>query len=112
MKKITEYGFISSKKDEKLIIERLNEFLAPLKRTFAKNKSDSYLKGYLPYVYKYVYFNLNKDVGTFMELIPNEDIKDNYKYPDNKNVAWIFRVFDFIRVWKHRGLNFKRSCYK
>jgi hypothetical protein len=88
----TVYGFICNKKDEKLIMGRLNDFLSQYDRTFSKSKSKGLLEVHLPLKYKHIYFNLNKDTGTFMELTPNEDSEGNYRYLNNRDLGWIFRV--------------------
>jgi len=92
MKNVTEYGLVSTVKDEKQIFESLNSFLAPLQRKFAKVKNASYLKAYAPYKYKYIYSNLNKDMGTNMELFPNADTANKLNHPKQKDVAWILKV--------------------
>lgn len=92
MKQKTVYGFICSKKDEKLIIGRLNEFLEQYNRVFAKSKSKTLLEDYLPLKYKHIYLNLNKDTGTYMDLTPNEDSEGVKRYSDNIEVGWILKV--------------------
>ena len=88
----TEYGVISSVKDEKLLHTRLNEYLVDHHRVFAKTKSKSLLDSYLPFVYKHFYFNLNKGMGVYTALYPNQDMKGKYRYPKEKRAAWILTV--------------------
>jgi hypothetical protein len=92
VKKHTDYGFISLAKDEKVIMKSLNEFLDSYNRVFAKTKSKGLLEARLPFVYKHFYFNLNKEMGVYMEVYPNQDIEGRYKYSDYKNVGWILTV--------------------
>ncbi|MEH6978620.1 MULTISPECIES: hypothetical protein [Bacillus] len=84
MKTNTEYGLVTERREEKVIIKHLKQFLANDKRTISKIKNPSLLESKLPFKYKYFYFNLNKEMGTYIALFPNRDEDSNYKYPDNK----------------------------
>lgn len=92
MKKNTEYGFVALAKEEKFIMKRLNEFLERYNRMFSKSKNKDLLKARLPFIYKHFYFNLNKEMGVYMELYPNQDNEGKYKYLEYKNVGWILKV--------------------
>lgn len=59
---------------------------------FAKTKCKSLLDSYLPFVYKHFYYNLNKGMGVYIALYPNQDTKGKYRYPDEKRTAWILTV--------------------
>ncbi|MEB3052721.1 hypothetical protein [Bacillus pseudomycoides] len=92
MKTNTEYGLVTERKEEKVIIKYLKQFLANDKRTISKTKNPPLLESKLPFKYKYFYFNLNKEMGTYIALFPNRDEDSNYKYPDNKEASWILQV--------------------
>ncbi|WP_053595848.1 MULTISPECIES: hypothetical protein [Lysinibacillus] len=64
---------------------------------FSKNKNKDLLKAQLPFIYKHFYFNLNKEMGVYMELYPNQDNEGKYKYSENKNIGWILK----IRILNH-----------
>ena len=68
MKKNTEYGFVALAKEEKLIMKSINEYLERYNRMFSKNKNKDLLKAKLRFIYKHFYFNLNKEMGVYMEL--------------------------------------------
>ena len=92
MKKYTEYGFIAEAKDGPAIFKNLNLFLGKYKRKFVKSKGAAQLSGHLPQKYAFVYFNLNKDMVTYMEVFENQDTRGKYAYPKHKNVNWILEV--------------------
>jgi len=92
MKKYTEYGFISEATDGATIFKNLNAFMGKYKRKFVKSKGVAQLGGHEPQKYAYVYFNLNKDMATYMEVFENKDTRGKYAYPKNKNVNWILEV--------------------
>ncbi|APZ47431.1 hypothetical protein BW723_14555 [Polaribacter reichenbachii] len=92
MKKHTIYGIKSSAKDEKIIVQRVNDYLKTLDRTMSKTKSKSMLEARLPFVLKYFYWNLNKGTGTWFELFRNEDIEGKYYNNSNKECGWILKT--------------------
>jgi len=92
MKTNVEYGLVTERREEKVIIKYPKQFLANDKRTISKTKSPSLLESKLPFKYKYFYFNLNKEMGTYIALFPNRDEDSKYKYPDNKEASWILQV--------------------
>jgi hypothetical protein len=89
MSKMVEYGFECEGKDEKVLMKALYDFLEPLKRTFSKTNNKSLLNARLPFVYKHIYWNLNKEKQVYIELYPNRDLEGKYKFPNNLNVGWI-----------------------
>ena len=92
MKPFTTYGLKCSKKDEKVLVQRVNEYLKTLDRTMSKAKSKSMLEARLPLILKHFYWNLNKGVGTWFELFPNEDIDGKYYKESNKECGWIIKM--------------------
>jgi hypothetical protein len=85
------FGIICIKKDEKILMERVNAYLKTLDRTTSKAKHPDMLKPYLPFVYKHYYWNLNKGTGTWFDLFPNEDVNEKYILENNKEYGWIFK---------------------
>ncbi|WNJ17896.1 hypothetical protein [Pontibacter sp. G13] len=92
MKPFTTYGLKCSKKDEKNLVFRINEYLASKSRTMSKAKNKSMLDSRLPFVFKHFYWNLNKGVGTWFELFPNEDIEGKYFNETHKDCGWILKT--------------------
>ena len=92
MKPFTTYGLKCSKKDEKTLIKRVNEYLETHSRTMSKAKNKSMPDGYLPFVLKYFYWNLNKGVGTWFELFPNEDVEGKYFNETHKECGWLLKT--------------------
>jgi hypothetical protein len=92
MKPFTTYGLKCSKKDEKALVQRVNEYLETHNRTMSKAKNKSLLDGYLPFVLKHFYWNLNKGVGTWFELFPNEDQEGKCFNERNKECGWIVKT--------------------
>jgi len=86
------YGILCSKEDEAQLIHRVNDYLAKFHRTISKAKNQSMLDGYMPFVLKYYYWNLNKDAGTWFELFCNEDVNGSYFFPNQKEYCWLMRV--------------------
>lgn len=92
MKSITTYGLKSSKKDEKIIVKRVNDYLELHYRTMSKSKNKSLLDSRLPHVLSHIYWNLNKSKGTYFEIFSNEDNEGKYYNEENKNLAWIIKT--------------------
>jgi hypothetical protein len=86
------YGILCSKEDESQLITRVNAYLATFNRTTSKANNKSMLDGYLPFVLKYFYWNLNKDTGTWFELFLNEDSNGKYFFPNHKDYGWLMRI--------------------
>ena len=89
MKPVTTYGLKCAKKDEKILVQRINEYLGTIDRTMSKAKNKSMLKALLPFVLKHFYWNLNKGVGTWFEVFSNEDLEEKYFYEANKDCGWL-----------------------
>ncbi|MDM5188796.1 hypothetical protein QUF99_16175 [Bacillus sp. DX4.1] len=92
-----EYGIVSSEKDEKLMIKNVENFLSSMNRTLSKNKNKSVLEARFPNIYKYIYFNLNKEKRVYLEIHPNNDLEGKYKF-ESKNINWIifFNKLDLV----------------
>src|SRR5215475_574183 len=67
MQPVTIYGIKCSKKDEELLMRRVNGLLATHNRTTSKGTDPSMLKAYEPLKIKYFYWNLNKATGTWFD---------------------------------------------
>jgi hypothetical protein len=89
---ITTFGLCCSVKDEKVLIQRVNDYLATLNRTTSKAKQPSLLEARLPFVLKYFYWNLNKDTSTWLEVHRNQDVRGEWFFPNNKECSWIVRA--------------------
>ncbi len=92
MKPFTTYGIKCVKKDEKNLVKKVNDFLAIYKRTMSKAKNKSLLEAHLPFVYKYFYWNMNKSVGTWFEIFPNEDEKGKFFSEEHKKYGWLIKT--------------------
>lgn len=92
MKSISTYGIKSSKKDERIIVKRVNDYLAIHDRTMSKTKNKSLLDARLPLVLSHFYFNLNKSKGTWFEIFSNEDLNGKYYDEKNKDYGWIMKT--------------------
>ena len=86
------YGLISNERDEKSIIAGLNQYLATLKRTTSKTANRSLLDPYLPFEFKHFYWNLNKSVGIFLAVFPNQDLRGAWVHQQRKDCAWFLQV--------------------
>ena len=89
MTKQTTYEILCQPKDEKTLATRVDEFLATLDRSMSKNKSKSMLEARLPHRIKHFYMNLNKEVGSYFEIFPNEDLDGNFFAVESSDCAWI-----------------------
>lgn len=92
MKAITTYGLVCSAKDERKIVRQINEYLATLKRTLSKTRDKGMLEAYLPFVLKHFYWNLNKGVGTYFSLYPNEDQNGQLAQEAHPECGWLINV--------------------
>jgi len=92
MKPFITYGLKCSKKDEKALVQRINAYLETHNRTMSKSKNKSMLDARLPFVLKHFYWNLNKGLGTFFEIFPNEDQEGNYFKETNKECGWLLKT--------------------
>ena len=99
MKPETTYALRCPKKDERLLLERVNAYLATYHRTTSKARNPSMLARYLPFVVKHFYWNLNKDAGTWFDIYPNEDAEGKHFFPERKDYCWLMRVRIDLRQW-------------
>ena len=92
MSPVTIYGFKCSKKDEKVLMKRVNDFLATHNRTTSRSKNSSLLSAYAPLTIKHFYWNLNKEMGTWFDIYPNEDLNGQYFFPDRQDCGWLMHL--------------------
>lgn len=92
MKPFTIYGLKCSKKDEKVLVKRVNQYLSANDRELSKEKTKATLKKRLPLVLKHFYWNLNKEAGTYFELFPNEDLGGQFFNEKHKECVWLIKV--------------------
>lgn len=89
MKPNTTFGLKCLKKEEKVLVKGINEFLSTIDRTMSKAKNKTMLEDRLPFVLRHFYWNLNKGVGTWFEVYPNEDLEGKYYSEANKDCGWL-----------------------
>jgi hypothetical protein len=99
MKTETFYAFHCSKKEEKHLMERVNNYLAGFDRTTSKTKNQVALTYFLPMVFKHFYWNLNKDTGTYFAIFPNEDSNGAFFFIEQPNLGWLMRVRIDIKTY-------------
>lgn len=92
MKSVTIYGFKCVKKDEKALLQAVNTVLAAHDRTTSKAKNAGLLAAYAPLVLKHFYWNLNRSLGTWFDIYPNEDVHGAFFFPGHKECAWLMHV--------------------
>ncbi len=92
MKLVTIYGFACAKKDEKSVMQAVNELLATHNRTTSKAKSAGLLAAYEPRILKHFYWNLNKEFGTWFDIYPNEDAQGQFFFPSHEELGWLMHV--------------------
>lgn len=102
MKRVTIYGFKCLKKDEKILMKRINDFLATHNRTTSRSKNPSLLSAYAPLTLKHFYWNLNKEMGTWFDVYPNEDINGEYFFPERKDCGWL--MYLTINLKRHANI--------
>ena len=69
------YGWKCLKKDEHVLLKRVNNHLARHRQTITQTKDRKMFDGYRPFVIKHFYWNLNPAMGTWFDVYPNEDLK-------------------------------------
>lgn len=92
LEKETYFGIICERKDEKILVERVNAYLKLLDRTTSKSKNKDLLESHLPFVYKHFYWNLNKSTATWLEIVPNKDEENKWLFTDFFQCNWIMKV--------------------
>jgi hypothetical protein len=105
MKPVAIYGFKCSKRDEKVLLKRVNDFLATHNRTTTKAKNQSMLGAYAPFALKHFYWNLNKEMGTWFDIYPNEDLNGKYFFQDYRQCGWLMH----LRFDEHRHANIVKA---
>jgi hypothetical protein len=90
---IIEYYCIkATKKDEKEMINRVNEFLKTLMRSLSRQKNPSVSVNGVVYVLKHFYWNLNKDTQTYFEIFLNEDLEGKFFDVEHSEYGWMMKV--------------------
>ncbi len=102
MKPVAIYGWKCLKKDEPILLKRVNNHLAKHRQKAILNKDRRMFDGYDPFVIKYFYWNLNHAMGTWFDVYPNEDLQGRYFFPEHKDCAWLIHVR--INVPKHASM--------
>jgi hypothetical protein len=92
MKAVTIYGLRCSPGDERVLMKRVNEFLAARKRTTSKAKNASLLEAYAPFAIDHFYWNLNKETGTWFDIYPNRDNTGRSFFPDHEDCGWLMHA--------------------
>ena len=92
LEKETYFGINCERKDEKILIQRVNAYLKLLDRTTSKSKNKDLIDSRLPFVYKHFYWNLNKSTATWLEIVPNKDEEDKWLFKDYPQCNWIMKV--------------------
>ena len=101
MMPVAIYGWKCLKKDKEALLKRLNEYLARHRQKITETATRKMFDGYLPFVIKNFYWNLNQEMGTWFDIYPNEDLKGNHFFPEHKECAWLIHV----RIDLHRHAN-------
>jgi hypothetical protein len=92
MMPIAIYGWKCQKKDEPVLLKRVNNHLAKHRQKIVQNKDRKMFDGYQPFMIKYFYWNLNHTMGTWFDVYPNEDLRGRYFFPEHKDCAWLIHV--------------------
>jgi hypothetical protein len=95
------HGWKCLRKDEQVLIKRVNNHLAKHRQTATQIKDRKMFDGYRPFVIKHFYWNLNHAMGTWFDVYPNEDLQGQYFFPDHKDCGWLIH----IRVDLHQHAN-------
>lgn len=101
MMPVAIHGLKCLRKDEHVLIKRVNNHLAKRRQTITQTKDRNMFEGYWPFVIKHFYWNLNPAMGTWFDVYPNEDLKGQYFFPDHKDCGWLIHV----RINLHRHTN-------
>jgi hypothetical protein len=92
MKPVAIYGWKCQKKDEPVLLKRVNTLLARHRQKVIQIKDRRMFDGYQPFNIKHFYWNLNHAMGTWFDVYPNEDLRGRYFFPDHKDCAWLIHV--------------------
>ncbi|AOF52761.1 hypothetical protein BKG91_05905 [Rodentibacter caecimuris] len=84
-------------KDESRLIKPIQAYFKTHNRTFTKCKS-TLLESYLPFKYKHFYWNLNKEMKTFIAIIPNQDLARKWREEQYKNCAWLLEIHIYEKL--------------
>ena len=101
MKPVAIYGWKCQKKDEEVLLKRVNNHLAKHQQTITQTKDRKMFDGYRPFAIKHFYWNLNQALGIWFDLYPNEDLKGQHFFPDHKDCGWLIHV----RINPHQHTN-------
>lgn len=92
MMPVAIYGWKCKKKDKEVLLKRINHYLAGHQQTTVKTEDRKMFDGYSPFTIKHFYWNLNRKLGTWFEIYPNEDLKGDHFFPDHKDCGWLIHV--------------------
>jgi hypothetical protein len=92
MKPVAIYGWKCLKKDEPVLLKRVNKHLAKHREKAIQIKDRKLFDGYQPFTIKYFYWNLNHSTGTWFDVYPNEDLKGQYFFPEHKDCGWLIHI--------------------
>ena len=101
MKPVAIYGLKCLKKDEGVLIKRINQHLAKHRQTTNQTKDRKMFDGYRPFAIKCFYWNLNPELRTWFDVYPNEDLEGKHFFPDHKDCGWLIHV----RINPHQHVN-------
>ena len=102
-KNVSTFGIVCSPKDEKILMTRVNDYLALFDRTTSKAKNPNMLSHELPFVIKHFYWNLNKDTATWFDIKPNLDVEGKWYQPAHQNFAWLLNIRIDHSGWERVG---------
>ena len=101
MMPVAIYGWKCLGRDERPLLDRVNRYLAGHQHVAAKTGAGRVVDGYLPFVIKRFYWSLDRNLGIWFDIYPNQDVKGQYFFPDHKDCGWLIHV----RIDLHRHEN-------
>ncbi len=101
MMPVAIYGWKCLRKDKDVLLRRINDYLAGHRQKTTETATRKMFDGYLPFVIKHFYWNLNPETGTWFDIYPNEDVKGKFFFPDHKDCGWLIHV----RIDLHQHAN-------
>ena len=101
MMPVAIFGWKCLRKDKDVLLRRINEYLAGHGQKTTETATRKMFDGYLPFVIKHFYWNLNQETGTWFDIYPNEDMKGKFFFPDHKDCGWLIHV----RIDLHQHAN-------
>jgi hypothetical protein len=92
MMPVAIYGWKCLKKDEPVLVKRVNNHLAKHRQKVVQTRDRKMFDGYHPFTIKHFYWNLNHEMGTWFDVYPNEDLRGQYFFPEHKDCGWLIHV--------------------